>query len=180
MNKVRAVSLVLTMALLSVGGVAVADSVSVRDGNDVSSFLDIAGASHGHTTAADQPRKLKHSAWTHDAWKVRHLRNCEGIYFHFAWDGSLQRVVRVFFRDGELQAHMFDARTRELIGEVGVSRRNRRDATVKFSRDLFAPGLESYRWRVLAASTVGAPCESGYPQFIDEAPNNGWRRHNLG
>jgi hypothetical protein len=133
---------VAALTVLAAPATAKADEITVRDGNDVSTKLDIRSVSQGHTG-----RRLTHSLRTYGSFSSRFLDGNNLIAFGFDTNGSARSAERfavVFWAGGRLRAVVVNAKG-HLVAKAGVSRPNSRSVRVMLSRSSLGSPV-AYRW----------------------------------
>lgn len=178
-RKLATVAALVAFAAITVGvAPAHATRNTVADPDDSASPIDLASASHGHTTVGDR-RLVTHRMDAHAAWddlggRYSFLR----FSFDVDGDGSADEFVALTQRRGALRANAsFDAR-------VIVTRPDADSVQVAFPKRAIVERGAGYHWNAVVhydAARGAEPipgCEGG---CMDVAPDSGgWIYHGAG
>lgn len=183
MNRSKLCAGLVGLCLAAIPGIGAADTTAFSDGKETGSRLDFSRTLHGHSGDA-----VTHELTMYEPWGRKHLRNRNNrIDFSFDTDDDNQyeRVLQIDADpDGGIRAEMRDWETGEVIGEVSLTRKNRRTIKAIIPVEMLGDAVTTYKW--IASSLYHdapdyGPCGTVTDSFqcSDRFPQRGRATHNL-
>lgn len=178
----RVATVALSVCLAAIPGIGSADTTAFSDRKETGSRLDFSKTLQGHSGDA-----VRHQLTMYERWGRKHLRDQNNrIDFSFNTDDDkrFERVLHIDADpDGGLKGEMRDGETNERIGEVLLTRKNRRTIQATIPVEMLGNNVTKYRW--VASSLYHAPdhgpCGIASDVFVctDRFPERGLATHSL-
>lgn len=179
----RVATLVLSLFLVAVPGIGSADTTIFSDRKETGGRLDFSKVVQGHSG-----EDVRHRLTMYKRWGAKHLKDRNNMLifsFNTDDDDQFERSLHIDADpDGRgLKGEMRDWESDELIGEVLLTRKNRRTVQATIPLDMLGNNVTSYRWRVgsLYHAPDYGPCgmKSDVFQCGDYFPQRGLATHSL-
>ena len=183
----KAIVVLVAVAVVGVGTVAVADTTTVHDGDDTGSALDIADVTAGHARG----HQLRYVISMEEPWSNSILTNegarseATGISLPLKLkrgEGVDAAIYIGLNEDESLYAEVAGPRG---YGYARVWRSDERTLKLEFPERMLGRGLDSYKWKVSTSFTdpesadCGTDPDGSAITCFDDAPDAGFARHRL-
>jgi hypothetical protein len=154
---------------------AAADVVIRKDPKDTAGRLDIRRVAHGH----DGDDAVTHKITTYRRFPSRVLKRQRTRFEVVIWDrhDRWAGIVFIWWRNGRLQAPIFDLYHGHRIGSAEVTRPNRRTVMVRIKLTDLGEPPGFYDWKVFSYFKNKGACGQRW-RCMDEAPER-FIRHRI-